>query len=426
MHLFHSSRARTATIGAIAALALVLTGCSSHEFEATDDNSQTLTASHRTAIDEAVGNAMQWSRSTQAIVGVWSSAGDYVRGYSADGATEVDGNTVFRATQTMQPVLCALLLDTVDRGVLKLDREVTRDVPRLIGIGDVTYAQLCDGTAGFADFKANFNDDFVMNPTRVWPAKEFISESLIKKRLSWPGLDVHRSDTNALILAHALTVVGKQPIDEQLMERVFIPANLPHTTVPANTELTLPGDNVLTGLSYPPGPNCEADALTIEQVSPTMLGAAAPVNSSVGDIKRFFEAYLSGAFGGDTAKLITEKRSLQNPERDAEGNPVESDEEPSPMQSYYGFGLTNVGPLWGAAGQMPGTITSAWHDPQTGFTVVVVLNNSSATDSLATHLAFQIAAQLGQVDELWTPEERTESMQALAVCQEPPAEEAAE
>lgn len=410
-------------LGALAVLSLTVTGCASNDLVAEDDAVATLPSASQAQIDEAVTTAMELSGSTQAVIGVWTPSGDYVRAYTTQGAPEVDGNALFRGAQTTQPALCALLLDMVDAGELTLDREVSRDIPRLVGIGNVTYGQLCDATSGFADYKRSFTDDFITNPTRDWPAKEFISESLIRPRLSWPGLDVHRSDTNAHILGHALTVVGGAPLAEQLEKRVFTPAEMAHSYMPADRELTIDSDNALTGLSYPVGPDCQAEPIVLDKVSPSILGAAGATITTVSDIKRLYTSYLGGEFGGPSASVITDTRSTKNPKRDEEGNPVEEDEEVSPTQTYRGFGILNIGPLWGYDGSMPGSITSAWHDPDTGFTVVVALNNSTAGASFATRLAHQIAAVTDAVGDLWTVEDQAAALQEAAVCQTESEEE---
>jgi D-alanyl-D-alanine carboxypeptidase len=73
---------------------------------------------------------------------------------------------------------------------------------------------------------------------------------------------------------------------------------------------------------------------------------------------------------------------------------------------------------------MTGTLTSAYHDPATGFTVVIALNNSSAGASFAQNLAFQLAALAGANVE-WTAEDQAAALSEKAICPLP-AEEAAE
>lgn len=403
--------------------ALLTTACTSADFDPIDDNAATLGGDRQTQIETAVTDAMQWSRSTQAAIGVWSADGEYVQAFGAEGEDTIDGNALFRGAQTTQPMLCALLLDLVADGTLELDREVAQDLPRETGIGNVTYRQLCDGTAGLADFKKPYADLYITNPTRNWSSGEKLAEALIRPTLSWPGLDVHRSDSAAVLLGKALGVVGDASLRTMFEERVFIPAEMYSSTYPDAETLTIDSSNAMTGISYPPGPQCDADPLVYEEQSPSILGAAGATITNVGDIKRFYEHYLGGTYGGSDASVITETKPTKNPKRNEEGAPTEEVDESGTQR---GFGIFKQGPLWGFDGQLPGSITSAWHNPDTGFTVVVALNNSSAGQSFATNLAKHVAAVMGEAGEAWTAEDMTAKLQEAAICQEAPADEETE
>src|SRR5690606_17426985 len=55
-------------------------------------------------------------------------------------------------------------------------------------------------------------------------------------------------------------------------------------------------------------------------------------------------------------------------------------------------GADFAGPLLGGFGMVPGYLSAAYSDPETGFTVAVVLNNSTAGASPAAYLAWELAA----------------------------------
>lgn len=365
---------------------------------------------------------MEYSRSTQAVVGVWSSDGDLVQAFNTEGGdSNFDANALFRGAQTTQPVVCALLLDMVATGEVTLDREVAQDLPRQTGIGDVTYRQLCDGTSGLPDFKGKYNNLYVTNPHRSWPTGEKIAEALILDDLSWPGLDVHRSDSNAVLLGKALAVVAGDPLYTLLSERVFLPAEMNSSSYPSGEQLTVPGENTLSGIAYLPGPQCEAGPVDLTEQSSTILGAAGATYTNVGDIKRFYEHYLGGTFGGSQATIVTDSKPTKNPERNEDGEPTS---EVAEGGNQRGFGIVKQGNLWGYDGSLPGSLTSAWHNPDSGFSVVVALNNSTAGGSVATELAKQIAAIMGEAGENWTAEDMAASIASKHVC--PPAEESEE
>lgn len=414
-------------MGAVAALTLLLTACTGSKGVEVQANYSTVSGATAETLESAVTQAMQWSRSTEAVVGVWSPDGDYVQAFTAEGGEVTDSNAQFRAAQTGQPFICALLLDVVAEGLVTLDREVAEDLPRQTGIGDVTYGQLCDGTSGLADFKSLNANLSVTNPTRSWPTGELIAQSLIAGPLSWPGLNVHRSDTNSVLLGRALGVVTGQTLQEMYEERIFTPAGMQATYIPRPSDLTITGENALDGIAFPPGPVCDAGTLELSQVSPTVLGEPGSAVSTVTDLKTFYEHYLSGTFGGTEAvAVLSDTRPAKNPERDEEGNPTEEIAEGGTERS---FGMLKHGPLFGFNGAYPGSLTATYHDPGSGLTVAVALNNSTAGAGFAEKFALQLAAimaeQEGTLEVPWTAEERAASLADGAICQDV-AEEAAE
>src|SRR5690606_28151468 len=93
-----------------------------------------------------------------------------------------------------------------------------------------------------------------------------------------------------------------------------------------------------------------------------------------------------------------------------------------------------VGPLIGQHGWTPGYTTAAYSDPATGFTVAVVLNNSSAGGAVGAYLAWELAAIASKAPAAsgqtapefglpFTAEQYHETISNLAVCATPPAAE---
>jgi len=406
-------RTRLAVIGAVAVAALGLTACTGGESVAAAGDVNTVGEGISGGIDAAIESAMQLSHSTEAIVGVWDASGEYVRGYGEG----VDAGTRFRSAQSAQPVVCALLLDAVEQGRVKLDDPVSNDLPRQSGIEDITYEQLCAQRSGLADFKGPIADIFVSNPTRPWPAQELIAQGLVNSPLSWPGLDFHQSDTNAVLLGRALAVEGASTLGDLVETQVFEPAGMRSSSHPA-TGTAISGDS-LSARAFPSSggaPVCDVEVLEIPEVSPSMLGGAGATVTTVTDLKNFYTAYFAGEFGG--ADVVTATQPTQNPERDEEGNPTSEIAEDSPQ---WAFGTEQVGPLLGRSGSITGTISAAYQDPSTGFTVIVALNNSSAGAGFARTLALQIAAIAsagGAGPELtWTAEDQAGRLAEAAICQ---------
>ena len=410
-------RARVATAGLLAVAALGLTACTGGGTFSSSGDVDTADEALTARIDEAIESAMAQSGSTEAIVGVWGTDdGDYVRAYGSD---QINGGSRIRGAQATQPVVCALLLDlSAGRGP-DLDREVAKDLTRQVGIDGVTYRQLCDMRSGIADFKSGYRDLFANNPTRYWPEQELIAQGLVDSPLSWPGLNMHQSDTNAALLSRALRVRTGEELRDLLSEHVFQPAGMGSSYYPDLGSTELPDG--MTGLTYPSSggkPVCEAEPVAVPEVSPSMLGGAGATVTTVTDLKNFYEHYLGGTFGGELATVTTESFPAKNPKRDADGNPTS---EPDAEGRQWSFGVEKQGPLFGRSGAITGTLTAAYHDPESGYSVVVSLNNSSAGAGFAKALAFELAAisaESGSGPDLpWSAEDQAAALAKAAVCQ---------
>lgn len=414
---FNVQRAgRVAAVSALTVAALGLSACTGSTPTTSQDDVKTVGAELAGAIDDAVANALALSGSTEAVVGVWNGDSQaYVRGYG-EGVTAA---TTFRGAQATQPFTCALLLDLVSTGQVKLDRKVSADLTRQSQIDDITYAQLCDQTSGLGDFKKGYADVNANNPARIWADKELLSNGLANSPLSWPGLDVHLSDTNVLLLDRALRVKFQQDTSTMLSEHVFVPLKMSSTSYPTEFAPVEPPKGSMNPLTYEKSggkPVCETGTVNVAQMSPSMLRGAGSALTTVTDLKTFYTEYLAGAFGGDAAAAeVTEFAPAKNPKRDEEGNPTE---EPDTAGNQIGFAVEKVGPLIGRSGAITGTITAAYTDPETQLTVVVALNNSTAGAGFAKALAFQLASLTG-AELTWTAEDQGAKLTELAVCQEP-------
>ena len=411
-------RTRLLAVGAIVVAALGLTACTDGDSVTSSADVNTVDPALASGIDDAIASAMQQSGSTEAVVGVWGNDGsEYLRGYGDSG---VDGSVSIRGAQATQPVMCALMLDLVDEGTIDLDGKVSEDLTRQSGIEDVTYRQLCEMRSGIADYKSGFADIFANNPTRPWAEQELLAQGLSRSPESWPGLDFHQSDSNLVLLARALKVKTGLEIPDLLRDHVFSDANMGSTYFPALNSTTISGDT-LQGLTYPSSGGkavCDAEPVEVAEVSPSMLAGAGATVTTVTDLKNFYDGYLSGTFGGESAGVVTEAFPTKNPERDENGEPTE---EIAMDGRLWSFGVEKVGPLYGRSGSITGTLTAAYSDPDSGFSVVVSLNNSSAGAGFAKSLAFQLASLAqaqGVAPELtWSAEEQTEALAKAAVCQ---------
>ncbi len=409
-----SRRVAASLLALSTTVALVVSGCTNSGSQTETQAGKPMPGEVSSALEKTVKSALELSGSTQAMVAVWAPwSGDFVQGVTTDGSS-LGIDTQFRAAQSSQAVICAALLSLVNDGELDLNRKVQKDLPRQVGIEGITYGQLCEGTSGLADYKFGFKESFNNNPARIWPEREIIAAGIVNSPLSKPGGEFHMSDTNAVLLGRALSIATGQDLAQILSERVFDNLDLVNSYYPEPTSLTLGGD--LKPSAYPlSGGKLQCKTVTpVEKVSGSMLAGAGASITTVTNLRDFYAKYLSGSFeSGSTKGLVQQTRPLTAATKDA----AESNEK-------WGFGLQNIAPLWGNSGEITGTISAAFHDPKSGYSVVVVLNNSSAGAKFAELLALKLTSVVsekapGGLSKLsWDEAEVSDQLTKAAVCQD--------
>lgn len=412
-------------ISLLTVAALAITGCSGDSRTLGKVDPQTRTAGDAVAqtVDGTVQQAMQLTKSTQAVVGVWLPGGKaHVRGYGEG----VNANTAIRAAQTTAPMACAALLQATRNGTVKLDAKIAGDLKQQPRLRDVTYRQLCEGTSGFANPTGALLPIANGNPSRPWPETEIFAQSLVHKPLPHAGKNRYLSDADPVILTRLLRNKTEQTTEEMFTNTVFSAANMQASYYPEARDNHLP-QNALKPLRYVGSgkdAQCQAGAKELGDVSGSVLAGAGATVTTVTDLRNFYTAFFEGKFGGKALlDGVNKPVSLANPERKDDGS-VTAEPKPVPAgevpYSEIAFGTEKIGPLYGRAGELPGTISAAYTDPATKFTVVIALNNSTSGAVAAQDAALLLAAQLAQTSGVavpWTADAAAKRLASRAVCQ---------
>lgn len=428
MHLLSSRSLRAAAAGAVA-LALVLTGCSSQDsfsYTPPDQVDGALPDDTVAQLQAAVENAMVSTGSTGAIVGVWAPwSGSWVTGLgtqSVEDQTEVSTDMTFRIADVTRMMTCDVLYGLVDEGVVELDAPVPKYVSGVAQLEDVTLVDLCNGTSGMGSSEAAVKNMLLNTPERVWPPLELASFGLGQAPLE-PHTTYRDSDSGYLLLGLALERATGKSASELIAQYVTRPLDLAGTSLPGSTAAA-PGDVSLAG-SYLPvaeggGYNCAAPVdITVASASNGFTDSGAV--STIDDLGHYAQAAARQGLRNKDAK----------PDRFATPLPPYAGAE-SWYQATGGAFL--VGPLIGQYGWTPGYATAAYSDPETGFTVAVVLNDSTAGGSTAAYLAWELAAIASKAPAAsgqaapefglpFTAEQYHQAITDSAICATPPAAE---
>ncbi|WP_411720644.1 serine hydrolase domain-containing protein [Mycetocola sp.] len=381
---------------------------------------ESLPAASVAALDAALAEAMPLAAAPGAIAGVWAPwSGQWVsaQGTTAPGGTEkMSTDMRFRIGDNTQPMTCDVLYGLVSEGAVALDDEVSGYLPSMQGIENITLGQLCHGTSGLGDFGKTLGQLFAGNPARQWSTFELISDGVANPRTGRPGEAYAHSDTNYALLGLALEKATGSNWKALYERYVFDPLNMADSLFPDPSTLEI-ADPFVPGWEYlrAAGGTLACDAPKDETLLSTSLAfTAGGVVSSLADMQRYAQSFATGALLSDELR-----------EKAWETVPLNVD---APAWQSFGPGGVQMGPMRGQAGYIPGHISAMLSDPETGLTVVVLLNNSTAGSGFAQTLAMKLAAiaakaqpaegeKLPLVGLPWSEEQMTERLAASAVCQ---------
>lgn len=388
MHLRSSHRLRAAVVGATA-LIVALTGCTSSapDFTYTPPAQvdgqlpADLTAQMQTAVEQAITA----SGASGAIVGVWVPwSGEWVTGMGTQAKgdkTKVTKDMSFRIGNVTRLMTCDVLYGMADAGKVKLDAPVTKYVPGVADLTDITLLDLCNGTSGVGSSREAVKPYLLNTPDRVWAPLQLASFGLGQQR--GPAHTAYRdSDAGYLMLGMALERVSGESASQLISKYVTRPLKLTSTSLPGPTGAVPTPAPALEGAYLPAaeggGYNCAAP-VDITKSSASIGYTDSGVVSTITDLGRYVQAEARQALRDKDAK----------PARFAKPLPVSSGA-PAWYQATGGAYL--VGSMIGQHGWVPGYATAAYSDPKTGFTVAVTLNDSTAGGGPAAYLAWELAA----------------------------------
>lgn len=387
MQLLSSRRWRAATATA-AVLALALTGCSSEESFSYTPPAQVdgpLPDDTVAAMQAAVDNALVSSGATGAIVGVWAPwSGSWVAGIGTqdrEGGAELSTDMSFRIADVTRLMTCDVLYALADRDVVELDANVADYVSGVADMRDdgITLLDLCNGTSGAGSSEGTVKSAWLNTPERVWSPLELAGFGLARERVA-PHTTFRDSDAGYLLLGLALERASGMTASELIAEYVTEPLALPDTSLPGPTPAA-PGTGAVLDGHYlnavEGGYDCAAP-VDITKLSSSSGFTDSGVVSTITDLGRYAQAEAKQAL-----------RTKEKPQRFADPLPA-ADGAASWFQAAGGGYL--VGSMIGQHGWTPGYATAAYSDPATGFTVAVVLNDSTAGAQFAQHLSWELAA----------------------------------
>ncbi|WP_343030095.1 serine hydrolase domain-containing protein [Microbacterium rhizomatis] len=417
-----------ATLSGVVALIVALAGCAAEDRVEVKGPTQVEAALPEATVQQlqdAVTAAMTATGSPGAIVGVWAPwSGTWVTALGTQtpgGGDAVSVDDEFRAGPVTRAMTCDVLYQVAAAGKVGLDDSVTKWVSGVPDLSDITLRQLCDGTSGIGSSSGVLMGELLANPARAWNPREFASFGLGQNRTSQPGVAWRDSDAGYILLGLALERATGESAATLLNDHVFGPLGMTATSLPDAPAAAPGGDGTaLAGYYSPRGGdgvvNCAAP-LDITTMSSSSMFTDSGVVTDIQDLGHYVQALAHGSLlPAGTQRLADAKSPFDG----------------APSWFTTGGGVFQAGSLIGQYGAVPGYLTAAFSDPDSGLTVAIVLNNSAAGSSVAAELAWELAAIASKAPAAagqtspgaglpWTAEQFRDEVAKAAICA-PPAQ----
>lgn len=343
------------------------------------------------AMDAIVDETAKEFRQVGMVVYIKTPDGEYVNTW---GSTELGVttpptlDTKVRIGSNTKTWTGTVILQMVQEGKISVDDPVSQYRPDVPNGDNITIGQLLDMRSGLYNYTqtVELNRALDEQPERVWQPEELVDLGLSNPPTSAPGVEYNYSNTNTVLLGLIAEKLDGKPIAQIYADRLFTPLGLKDTSFPANTDTSIPAPYA-SGYSY--SGNLETlgegkESLSPEKIAAIDTGTVTPRTttndnpswtwsagqgiSTVNDIATWVKALGSGELlDADTQKLRVDSVTPSDDTGTA----------------AYGYGIAQMGPMYGHIGEMPGYNSFMGYDPENEVTFVVWGNLAPTVDGSA-------------------------------------------
>jgi CubicO group peptidase (beta-lactamase class C family) len=281
----------------------------------------------------------------------------------------------FEVGSITKTFMAALTMRLVEEDMVQLDETVSTYLPEFPAGEEMTIRNLLGHRAGVYDASADFFDraDGPLDTSRVYMPEELLAAAAAGTPTFAPGSDWEYSNGGYWVLGAVLEAATGTAAGSLLDSHVIHPLGLENTLF---FDSSLPEVEVVNAYEDLDG-DLETDAMGTKLLPGlfTPPWTAGGMTSTVGDLTTF----LDGLFAGELIDEESLAEMIALPDGD----------------NSYALGIFQLGSLWGHDGRIWGYLSALFHDVDTGVTVAVLVNRSSAPDPVP--LAQRLAESAGEM-----------------------------
>lgn len=343
----------------IIALAFLTSGCGSSTYKANHFDNETVLK-----LDKIVADSMAKYKSPGMVLGVWTNNREYL---NASGMADIgtgrgmNHSDLFRIGSLTKTYVGTVILQMIDEGLLNLDDTVDKYIATVPNGKNITIRMLLNMTSGLYNYSESkaWSEIAGENLLYKWNPYELLTYAFMEKPYFPPGQGFHYANTNTIMLGIIIEKLSKDKLENQIKIRIIDKLNLTNTSFP-NTH-TYAG-RYIHGYMY----NDDIPEDWSEKMDPSWGWAAGAIISNISDLKTYIKALGDGAF---LSPDLQQKRFKECIKQDLQGYKT---------FLYYCLGAFKVEGFYGHNGALPGYVNIAMHNPDSGTTVILMLNTQPA------------------------------------------------
>jgi len=313
------------------------------------------------ALHQIVERNLAATETPGALVGVWyPGQGEWQH---AAGVADLETGAPVtladhvRIASNTKTFVATVVLQLVDEGLVGLDDPIEDYVPGIPNGTTITVRQVLGMNAGIADFIAvpEITAEYAANPLIAMTPDEILAWIRESEPEYVPGTQVHYSNSNYVVLGFLIeAVTGKSPAHE-IAIRLIEPLGLNGTSFPLTPTMPQP---VMHGYF---AENLGDPLVDVTRSNPSFPWTSGAMISTLADMHTWVEALATGSTLLSAGTL-------------SERNTWEALVPNAPVG--YGLGILNFRGFLGHNGGIAGYSSWMLHNPDNGFTVVIVVNRA--------------------------------------------------
>jgi D-alanyl-D-alanine carboxypeptidase len=424
-------RGRTVAVFVVLTSAATASACSSSE----DSSSTSITASDSTravepnapeaapndalvaldaaAIDVVVDELATELHQTGMVVLIRTPDGDYLNTWGTDAVDSAEPSaldTKVRIGSNTKTWTGTAILQMVEEGKLSIDDAVSTYRPDVPNGDNITIGQLLDMRSGLYNYTETLELNTALDeaPERVWTPEELLALAFAQEPYFAPGEGWHYSNTNTILLGLIAEELDAKPIAQIFEDRFFTPLGMSGSSFPDDTDTSIP-DPYADGYTF--NGNVETmdgdEELPADRVAAIAAGEVEPPNHTNDNPSWTWAAGQGISTANDLATWVEAmvKGDLLDPETQRlRMDSVLPTDPTNPNAAGYGYGLAQMGPLFGHTGALPGYNSFMGYDPANDVTIVI-WGNLSPTPLGAAPAARMAERLIPYVYNMPAPEE---------------------